>query len=161
VLGLWPAGGAPTPSATARLCFRRVPGVTEYEIEARARDGSLVFRTRTSDECVDVPRGALRPGASYVWSVRAASSGAPGPFGEAEFGTLSADAETAREALARSADGGDRSARLFLALLDQRLGLLREARTGLEALQRDGWRDPELARALAHVERQLKRLRGR
>ncbi len=156
----WPAGGAPAPSAAARLCFRRVPRVSGYEVEVRARDGSVVFRARTPDECVSVPAGVLRPDATYSWTVRTMSLAAPDLRGEAEFRTLSADVEALREALARTRHGGDVSAGVFLALLDRRLGLLREARDGIQALRRDGLRDPALAHALADVERQLKQDRG-
>jgi hypothetical protein len=157
VRGLWPAGGAATLADHTTLRFTRVSRAAAYEVEVQARDGSSLFRVRTEEASVSVPAGVLAPAGSYYWTVRTVDPVGPSAKGEASFRTLEAEVAGEREAMAAAVAGAqDPAARLFLAALDLRIGLLSEARARLEETLRAQGPSSALLEARAAVDRSIR-----
>ena len=99
---------------------------------------------------------ALKPGATYYWRVRTVDRAGAQAEGEAEFKTLAAADERARETLKNALETtGDANALALLAHVDFRLGLFREARDGVRAALEKSSGDSNLKGALLQLSQQL------
>lgn len=148
-------GWALLPDRSA-LSFGPVTGARSYKVEVEDESGKTVFEAETQAPPVIVSAGILMPGARYYWRVRTVEFLAPPSRGEAEFVTLSAE-DTARraalkEALEKAADGASLA---LLSEIDRRLGLVSEAREGLDAALARSPEDPALREALERLTREL------
>lgn len=156
ISGLYPQAGAAVLAGAATLRFAPVSGGGTYRVEVQDPRGKVVFEIATTASEVPVPAGRLRPGRRYVWSVRTVERAGPVAQGRADLVTLSGkDArmrERLRAALAREGDG---AAWALLAAVDESLGLLAEARDGLQAAVESSPGDLQLAADLAELERDL------
>jgi hypothetical protein len=130
------------------LSFEPV-GAARYEIEIRDAAGRSVLRQEVADPRLGPPPGALEPGARYRWTVR--SLGGPERRGEGHFVTLPRELEGRRAVLQAAIQASDEPSVVALgAGVDERLGLLREARDGFRAALR---REPDNRSAQEALER--------
>lgn len=153
---LYPAGGFAVRSKAASLSFQAVEGATRYEISIKGPSGETLFKAETTKTVLDVPSSILPPGSELSWTVRSLDKPGATARGDADFTTLSAAAESEREALRASLEKeGDPASRTLLAEADRRFGLLREAREELEAALARAPGSPGLTRALEQVRQTL------
>jgi hypothetical protein len=149
---LYPRGGLSTLAGRTTLTFRAEPG--RYLVTVCDEEGRTVFSREVAAGLVRIPRKTLSPETRYFWKVR--SVGRPGPVeeGQADFVTLPKATARARERL-RLKWARDKELRPWLAVIDQELGLLAEAKAELEeALARDPGEEG-LREELAEVEARL------
>ena len=152
---LHPSNGAVTRAGSTVLSFDAVAGTGEYALEVEDGDGARVFQTQTETTRVTVA-ATLKPDSRYYWRVRTVGRVGAQAVGEAEFRTLGADDESAREALKNSLETAtDPHALGLLAHVDYELGLFREAREGVRLALEKGSDDPNLKAALLQLSRRL------
>ncbi len=102
----------------------------DSKVELEDAQGRELLSLETRAAQVSVPKGVLKPGALYLWRVRSRLPNGLGPWSETTFLTLDSEQAAARDALASTIDDKDTSALLFLAELDRRMGLRRDACAG-------------------------------
>jgi len=145
-----------------KLSFAPVPEVSDYGVILEDEEGNTILRLNTPATSVDVPSGALKPGARYSWRVRAFGRSSVLAEASAEFWTISKDDLDRRSAFAAALNAGDDALRLALiAGIDQQSGLLADACDELEAALRLRPSDPALAGALAAARTALESARDR
>jgi hypothetical protein len=119
------------------LSFTPAAGGARYVVSVLDPAGRTVFTVETGDHRLALPAAALRPGTTYLWRVVTVGRAGATLRGEAEFRTLGQRTVRARERLRRALlarpGSGDAAARLALAEVDRRLGLVNEAAEGAAA----------------------------
>jgi CHAT domain-containing protein/Tfp pilus assembly protein PilF len=154
--GLYPRHGASILADAAVLRFKPLENGGPYRVEIQNQEGQIVFRVDAEAPPVKVPSQVLLPGDRYGWTVRTLGRAGPVASGGADFVALSKDAARAREALHAALEKeGEGESLALLAEIDRSLGMLFEARQGLQAVQERSPGDASLAEELAAVERQL------
>jgi hypothetical protein len=152
---LYPSDGAVAPAATTSLMFDPVEGGARYAVEIEDSSGTRVYQIETTETRVAVPP-VLKPGESYYWRVRTVGKIGAQARGETAFTTLTTADEAARRALHEAlGPSRDPHALGFLAHIDYRLGLLREAHEGVRAALDQGPGDPNLRAALTQLAQRL------
>ena len=135
IRSMYPREGTTALPNRLQLSFALVSGASTYRIELRDADGNILDNVQTAATHVAIPSGTVQAGATYSWHVRAIGSMGVVGEGDATFATISEQDAREREALSKalSASKEDASAVALLADVDWRLGLLEEARQGLDA----------------------------
>jgi hypothetical protein len=116
--------GAAVLADAARLEFAPEREFSSYAISIERDDGSIAFEKTTTATAVDVPAGALIPGARYHWHVQAQDPLGRRVRGSARFETLTGEQSARRQAL-RQHLGTSPDHAAFLAEIDRSLGLSR------------------------------------
>lgn len=152
----YPGDGFSVLADRAVLEFRVVDGAHRYRVEIQNEAGKAIFQVETQAAKVHVSPGVLQRGSSYYWTVRSLDRQGAVARGESSFSTLSTEAEEARETLLASVEkAGDAASFALMAEIDRGLGLLGEARDGLRTALQKSPAEPQLAEALAALERRL------
>jgi len=115
-----------------RAVLRVKAPATAYRVEILDDSGSVIYQTKASSAEVALPAGTLRPGVHYSWRVRAPDASGD-ILDHAEFTTLTADNAALRTAFMAGFPQRDADTLALFAEVDQRLGLLLEARDELRA----------------------------
>jgi hypothetical protein len=156
VQNLYPNAASTSIPDNTSLRFAPVEGASHYRVELEDDTGKTILDVQTDLAAVAVPRGILRPGASYYWKVRTLERVGPSVHGESEFATLSQEDLQRRAALqAALQQQGDASSLATLADVDRRLGLWAEAREGFLAARAKAPNDAAIAKALFEVSARL------
>lgn len=154
---LYPSDGAVTRAGSTVFTFDLVDGASQYALEVEDASGTRVFQVQTAETRVAMP-APLSPGSRYYWRVRTVGSVGAQSRGEAEFRTLAAPDEQARDALSDAMGASaDPHALALLAHIDHALGLRREAREGVRAALANAPGDPALRAALRQLAARLER----
>ena len=155
ITNLYPSNGAVTPVASAVFTFDAVDGATQYSVEVEDARAIRVFQVQTTETRVAVPI-TLQPGATYYWRVRTVGRIGAQARGGAEFRTLAAADDQARQRL-KDVLGKDADPHglALLAHIDYELGLFREAREGVRAALETKPVDTALRAALLRLARRL------
>jgi len=128
-----PTDGEMVLADAVALAFSLCPETSAYRVEVEDEAGKVVLDVTTTETGLVVPAGVLRPGALYLWRVRAMKEGRTLAAAEALFGTLSRDRAEARQALAaQTAAARDSDLWALLAAVDRGLDLNRTACADLE-----------------------------
>jgi hypothetical protein len=135
---MYPRDGMAALPSGLKLSFAPVPQASAYRIELKDADGNILHNLQTSATGVTIPDGTVQAGATYIWHVRAIGSMGVIAEGEARFETISEQDSRQRAVLAQALSGSkaDAYALALLADVDWRLGLLEEARQGLNTALR-------------------------
>jgi hypothetical protein len=153
-LALYPARGARSLADATVLHFGAVPGASRYAIRITDAGGRVAFEKETTDTRVVLPAGLLRAGAQYAWSLRAITADGTVQAANSQISTLDQQSASARAALAASLRrSGDPASLALLAGVDERLGLLWEARDELRLADRQ---DTRFRDTLERLEQELK-----
>jgi hypothetical protein len=136
------------------LRFRTSSGATSFLVVIQDDQRRPVFDIKVGRGEVVVPPGVLEAGRRYNWRVTVVDDFLTGEA-EAAFTTLPAPTVQAREAFVAVLHPGDAHQLALLALVDERLGLLLEARDELVEADRRAPGDPEIRRILARIGKQL------
>lgn len=135
----------------SRASLRIKTPATFLRVEILDDSGAVVYKTDASFADVPVPAGMLRPGAQYSWRVRSADT-IPTTLDHAEFTTLSDENTTARAAFMAGFPARDPDTLALFAEVDQRLGLLLEARDELREAAAHAPHSPHIDVLLRDIE---------
>ena len=153
---LYPDHGAATLAEATVLRFEPVESAGKYRVEVQDSQGKVAFTKDTTTVTLDLPKGVLQPGMRYVWTIRTLEREGAVAQGKAYFVTLSAKVAEEREALRKALEAeGDSASLALLAEIDRSLGLLAEARDGLQAVINGSPGETGLTETLAELERRL------
>jgi serine/threonine protein kinase len=157
IRNMYPREGMTALPNGLQLSFASIPEASIYRIDLKDAEGNTLDNIQTAANHVAIPSGTVRPGATYFWHVRAIGSMGVVGEGEATFAIISEQNAQQREALAKVllASREDASAVALLAGVDWRLGLLEEARQGLNAALRLRPGDAAILHALEGVQAAL------
>lgn len=153
IRNLYPSGHA-TIADNTTLRFEGPRGVTAYQVTVEDEKRSTILERQSEREYLMVPPGALEPGRRYTWRVTIAGDSVALPA-TATFVTLPALAAQRRGALRSSLRGDEPGNLILLARIDERLGLLMEARDALAAAAAQLPEDPHVQQMLATIDKQL------
>jgi len=161
VSSLYPRDGATVLADTPVLRFAPLDGVASYQVDLADASGRIVWHTETAAAEVAVPAGVVKPGASYLWSVRAEVDEGGGPRGSAGFVALSAELASQRAAFRAAVTGSSPDSLVLLAGVDSSLGLLAEARDELRQAAKTSSHPEEIRVLLEGMARQFPEWAGK
>ena len=153
IRNLYPSGHA-TLADNTTLRFNGPRGVTGYLVTVEDEKRSTILELQTEREDLTVPRGTLEPGRRYTWRVTIVGDSVALPA-RGTFVTLPALTAQSRSALRSSVNGDQPGNLILLARIDERLGLLKEARDALAAAAAQSPEDPRVQQMLAAIDKQL------
>jgi len=153
IRNLYPSGHA-TIADNTTLRFDGPRGVTAYLVSVEDEKRSTILELQTEREDLMVPPDALEPGRRYTWRVTVVGDSVALPA-RGTFVTLSALTAKSRSALRSSLRGDQPGHLILLARIDERLGLLMEARDALAAAAAQSPEDSRAQQMLAGIEKQL------
>ncbi len=154
IRNMYPLGHTTLAERTS-LRFEGPNGVAGYRVTIEDEVGSPVFQLETERAPVLVPPGVLEPGRNYSWQVTLFGASTP-LNARARFATLSHDTARARSVLRSSLDDQKVADLVLFARIDERLGLLQEARDGLAMAAASAPEDEVVQRMLTRIEQQLR-----
>jgi hypothetical protein len=145
------------PAGEIRLSWEPLPHAGAYRVEVYDLHGEIAFHADgLAAPPAVVPAAALQPGQRYSFKVETVDQPGSQAAGRGRFTILPADTTDAwRELHATLEKEADAGAWTLLAELDHQLRLRGEERADLRAAQKLAPEDPDLAAALAEVERKL------
>jgi hypothetical protein len=151
---MYPREGMTALPNTVTLSFAPLAEASTYRIELKDADGNTLVNIQSASTTVEIPSESIQAGGSYSWHVRAIGTNGVVGDGEATFAVISSQDARQREELIKALSGSteDASALALLADVDLRLGLLDEARQGLEAALRLRPRDIAIRHTLERVQ---------
>jgi hypothetical protein len=152
IRNLYPSGHATIAHETT---LRFDGGVPAFLVVIEDDKGKPVMELHTELRHVVVPPGVLAQGKQYSWRVTVPGDPETLP-GEGTFVTLTASTERERRALRSSLAAGGPSDQVLLARIDERLGLLAEARDALAAAAGQMPEDSRARQMLRQIEQQLR-----
>jgi hypothetical protein len=150
---LSPGGDSAVLGDIAVLTFGAVTNAATYTVTVEDEQGRIVFQTQTPLSSVSV--SPLKPGRRYHWSVRTVDAAGWALRGDDDFSTLAEPLAKARTTFLEAIDAHDADALALAAEMDERLGLLMQARDEFAAAVALGARGAELTKAIAELERHL------
>jgi hypothetical protein len=150
---LYPAGDATIADETT-LRFDAPKGATAYLVTIEDEQGSRIFEIKTDRTDVAVPPGVLGPGRGYYWRVAVAGDLTRSSAGAA-FATLLASTTEARRALIARVRRDDAHDLALIGRIDERLGLLIEARDELGTAATRAPGDQRLRQLVGSIESRL------
>lgn len=153
IRNLYPSGHA-TIADNTTLRFDGPRGVTAYLVTVEDEKRSTILELQTEREDLMVPPGALEPGRRYTWRVTVVGDSVALPA-RGTFVTLPALTAQSRSALRSSLSRDQPGNLILLARIDERLGLLMEARDALAAAAAQSPEDPRAQQMLAAIDKQL------
>jgi len=152
---VYPAGHITLADSTT-LRFEGPAGESKYLVTVRDQSGASVLQREIEDGIVVVPRHLLAPGHSYEWRVTVSGDSATATSASGAFATLGAATASARSALRSQLSTDDAEDLVLLARVDERLGLLYEARETLAVAAAKTPDDKVVRDMLTHLEKQLR-----
>jgi hypothetical protein len=136
------------------LRFRAPNGATAFFVVVEDEEGRRVFDIRSARAEIVVPPGTLGAGRRYSWRVTVEDDILPAE-GEAAFTTLSASTVLGRDAFVAGLRRDNPGELALLALIDERLGLLIEARDELVDADKRAPGDPQVRQMLGRIRERI------
>jgi hypothetical protein len=150
---LYPSGNTTIADQTT-LRFDGPKAASTFRITVNDEKGTPIFDAKTGEGHVVVPPGVLQADRTYAWSVTVADDSVSAEA-EATFQTLPASTVDARGSFVASLRNDSVRDLALLARIDERLGLLNEARDELSAAAKQAPDDRQLRRMLARLNERL------
>jgi len=154
ITDLYPRNDAAAIADETVLTFAAPVMIRDVDVTVTDAEGKVVFETTTSDRRIALPRGALKDGSAYRWSVARTDDA---ETADAQFVTLSKEQRLRRAALHDALKAPDAEQLALAAAVDVCLGLQREAVAELERALAMSPHDAAIAQTLAHARETMSR----
>jgi hypothetical protein len=153
---LYPCNDSATLPESTILMYSAMPQASRYHVVLKDESGRSILDMDTAKTEVSIPPGTMTEGSQYSWSVEA--KGTLGVIGQGQcgFSTLPQESIRERALLKQHLEmKGDARSLALLAAIDERLGLLLEAKKEFEAASTKSGPNLETQSIIKDIENRL------